>query len=55
MALTVMPAGPNSFAIALVRLSVPRLIGPDMTCTPWGSRPRVPEMLITRACGDFLR
>jgi len=48
IAFTVMPYRPNSFAITLVRLRVPKLIGPDIAECASGSRPRVPEILITR-------
>ena len=47
--------GVSSPRVLEVMLSVPRLIGPDMTESPPGSRPRVPEMWITRACCDCLR
>ena len=55
MALTVMPKAPNSLASALVTLSVPKLMGPDIIECASGSRPRVPEMLMTRPWSDFFR
>src|SRR5207245_11136720 len=52
--LTVMPNLPNSLARALVRLCVARLIGPPIT-DERGSRPRLPEILMTRAWLERLR